>query len=531
MTNGVRQGDPLSPLLFNAVLDEAVRALEARAVGYMMNGHHFQVMAFADDMVLVASTTRGLQTQTDVVLGVLGAGGLLPNAGKCATLAIISDGCNKRWLCDPTPRLTIGGVVVPALTVQGSYKYLGVRMAATGKVELPRVFLTSLLSELTAAPLKPQQRMYILRVNVIPKVLHQLVLGRTSGGQLDGLDTIVRKAIRGWLRLPKDTVTAYFHGDTADGGLGIPAFRTLVPRLKLSRMSKLAQSTEADIRATVTSQTYIATSRRIPGIMFRGMRITSKALGRAAWKSLLLDSRDGAGLANIGESPHVNKWITDGTSLLRGAAYIKAIKIRGNLWSTRARTSRGRGDGAPLCEAGCHARESLSHMLQSCSRTHDTRVRRHDYLNLFLQSRFEAGGCQVLLEPIIPTLAGIRKPDLVVSRGGKALVLDSTVIADAGVGNLTTAYDRKVLYYRQPDIEAWARQASGANDVTTGAVVVSWRGAFCAKSDELLREWGLSRADIKLLVVKTLEGGVASAEAFGKRTTRERPLRRRRINP
>ena len=182
--------------------------------------------------------------------------------------------------------------------------------------------------------------------------------------------------------------------------------------------------------------------------MFRGIRVTSKASGRAAWKSQLLDSRDGAGLANVGETPHVNRWITDGTSLLRGAAYIKSIKLRGNLWTTRARTSRGRGEGVPLCDAGCHARESLSHMLHSCSRTHDTRVRRHDNRTLFLQSRFEAGGCQVLLEPTIPTLAGIRKPDLVVSRQGKASVLDSTVVADAGVSSLATAYDRKVLYYR-----------------------------------------------------------------------------------
>ena len=80
----------------------------------------------------------------------------------------------------------------------------------------------------------------------------------------------------------------------------------------------------------------------------------------------------------------------------------------------------------------------------------------------------------MLLEPTIPTLAGIRKPDLVVSQGGKAIVLDSTVVADAGAANLTTAYDRKVLYYRQPDIEVWVKQASGADDVTTGAVVVSW---------------------------------------------------------
>ena len=154
--------------IFNTVLDEAICAAEARMVGYIMNDLHFHVMTFADDMVLVASTARGLQTQTHVVLGVLGAGGLLPNPGKCATLAILSDGKNKRWLCDPMPRLTIGAALVPALTVQGTYKYIGVQMAATGKVELPRAFYARLPSELTAAPLKPQQRIYILRVHIVP---------------------------------------------------------------------------------------------------------------------------------------------------------------------------------------------------------------------------------------------------------------------------------------------------------------------------------------------------------------------------
>ena len=527
VTNGVRQGDPLSPLHFNAVLDEAIRAAETRMVGYMMNDHHFQVMAFADDMVLVASTARGLQTQTDVVLGVLGAGGLLPNPGKCATLAILSDGKNKRWLCDPTPRLTIGAALVPALTVQGTYKYLGVQMAATGKVELPRAFLARLLSELTAAPLKPQQRMYMLRVHVVPKALHQLVLGRTSSGQLDGLDKAVRKAMRSWLRLPKDTVTAYFHGDTADGGLGIPSFRTTVPRLRESRMSKLARSTETDIRAAVTSQTYIATSRRIPGIVYRGRRISSKAISRATWKEQLLDTRDGAGLANIGETAHVNSWLIDGSSMMRGAAYIKVIKVRGNVWMTRARASRGRGDGAPLCDAGCHARETLSHMMQSCSRTHDTRVRRHDNVNLFLKDRFEASGCQVILGPSIPTQGGVRKPDLVIAKNGKAAGLDTTIVADAGVANMSDAFDRKVAYYQIGDISRWVCEATQAGEVLTGAVVLSWRGALCAKSANILLDWGLTKRDLKMVVVKTLEGGIASAEVFSKIIVRERPARRR----
>ena len=103
-------------------------------------------MAFVDDMFIVASTAMGLQTLTEVVLAVLWHAGLLPNPGKCATLAILSDGKHKRWLCDATPRRTVGGVLVLVLTVQGTYNYRGIQMAATGKVELPRAFLTRLLS-------------------------------------------------------------------------------------------------------------------------------------------------------------------------------------------------------------------------------------------------------------------------------------------------------------------------------------------------------------------------------------------------
>ena len=291
VTNGMRQGDPLSPLLFNAVLDEAIREVETRMIGYTLNEHLFQVLAFADDLVLVASTAMGLQAQTDVVLGVLGKGGLLPNPRKCSTLAILSDGKHKRWLCDPTPRLTIGVNLVPALNVQETYKYLGIQMAATGKVELPRAFLVRMITELTAAPLKPQQRMYMLRAHVVPKALHQLVLGRISSGLLDGLDTCVRKACRSWLRLSKDTALGFFHGITVDGGLGIPSFRTSVPRLREQRMNKLARSTEVDIQAIVTSQTYIAASRRIPGIVFRGRRVSSKTVSRAIWRPIARHTR------------------------------------------------------------------------------------------------------------------------------------------------------------------------------------------------------------------------------------------------
>ena len=157
-------------------------------------------------------------------------------------------------------------------------------------------------------------------------------------------------------------------------------------------------------------------------------------------------------------------------------------------------------------------------MLQSCSRTHDSRVQRHDRINLFLKDKFEAGGCQVLLEPTIPTPAGVRKPDLIVSIGWAAVVLDSTVIADAEVACMSSAYNKKVEYYDKPEITCWVRNAGQATEVTTGAVVISWRRGTM---------WGLTKSDMKLIVVKVIEVETASAETFGRGTGRADPTRRR----
>ena len=136
--------------------------------------------------------------------------------------------------------------------------------------------------------------------------------------------------------------------------------------------------------------------------------------------------------------------------------------------------------------------------MQSCSRTHDTRVRRHDNVHLFLKDRFEASGCQVILEPSIPTQGGVRKPDLVIAKNGKAAVLDTTIVADAGVANMSDAFDRKVAYYQIGDILRWVCEATQAGDVLTGAVVLSWRGALCAKSANILLDWGLTKRDLKM---------------------------------
>ncbi|NWI83328.1 PO21 protein, partial [Dryoscopus gambensis] len=57
---GLKQGDPMSPLLFSLVLDPLLCRLEKKGKSYHHGNSQILAMAFADDLVLLSNSWEGM---------------------------------------------------------------------------------------------------------------------------------------------------------------------------------------------------------------------------------------------------------------------------------------------------------------------------------------------------------------------------------------------------------------------------------------------------------------------------------------
>lgn len=60
---GIRQGDSLSPFLFNLIMDKIIEEVAAMGLGYRMGRNKISIICYADDAVIIAETENDLQRQ------------------------------------------------------------------------------------------------------------------------------------------------------------------------------------------------------------------------------------------------------------------------------------------------------------------------------------------------------------------------------------------------------------------------------------------------------------------------------------
>lgn len=514
---GVKQGDPLSPIIFNMIMDQLLKKLSPE-IGCRVGNECVNAAAFADDLFLFAQTPRGLQALIDIATKYLKSCGMTINAGKSLTIGIRANAKLKKTAVDVQTKFHCEGRTLRTLGRGEEIKYLGIKFTPEGRSRFtPQSVICPSLEKLTQAPLKPQQRLFALRFGLIPRVYYHLALGDVTISALKKVDVQVRQAVRKWLNLPHDVPTAYFHAEVKDGGLGIPSLRWTAPLHRMGRLTSL-QGRHVQLRDEEMDRYLDEEIEKCKRRLRDGTPMLQMDDVKKRWAERLYESVDGKALRGSDLTPQQHRWIADGTRILQGRDFIKCVKARIGAIPTRSRTTRGRYADR-RCRAGCAAQETLNHIVQHCHRTHGMRIKRHDAIAAYIARNMRRQGYQVQLEPIFQTDDGLRKPDLVATMGRTTIVVDAQVVSEQT--NLDEAHQRKVDYYaKNPTLVTAIKEKEKSSDVKFQSVTMSWRGIWSPKSaKELVLLGVIKKNELKILSTRALIGTVAAYNLFSKITT------------
>ncbi|MGL5101060.1 MAG: hypothetical protein ACRC6N_00485 [Plesiomonas sp.] len=331
------------------------------------------------------------------------------------------------------------------------------------------------------------------------------MLGDAHRNTLRKMDLMIRRAIRLWLRLPKDTSLGLLHTTSKQGGLNIPSLESNIPLAQKTRFLKLLNGADSLIQAVTQTKAFRVIMKRTEIPIRAGKALVrSSTDANREWAKKLFSSMDGRELseADIDEGSHM--WPSQPERVFP-RLFIRGIQLRGGTMSTKARASRGRptpGDDRK-CRGGCQDVETLNHILQRCARTHDVWCARHNRVMRLLCKKLHCSTLTTSFEPIIPHLKSHIKPDIIVHRTERLVVIDVTVVSGL---RMRESWDLEIRKYGSEDshvaLRAWLGSEMGIDHLP---VVISSRGIMYRPTGRGLRRLGLSTRDIMDLCLCTMQ--------------------------
>lgn len=508
---GVLQGDPLSPILFNMIIDQLLAKIPCETGFKLNNEVSTNGMAFADDLNLIASTKPGLALALRLVEENGKCWGLEFNQDKCQYMALESSR-GKVWKVNNQLEFGLSGGRIKATEYDDVWRYLGAFYSARGLRSAPDMLDTWLSRLKSARFLRPQEKLYVLRVHLIPRLVFRLCMANLDTKKLNVLDRKIRQAClgeHGFVHLPLKVPVAFFHAPVKSGGLGLMRLRHSIPSMVLSRFGRLQDSPDVVLRTAANLFANVSRVHKAERILVtRGETVgNSSARIRAINTMDLLDTNCGKGLKHAVAVPYVHNWVSDASLALTGTAYCNALKLRVEALPCRVRTARA-SNGEYTCKAGCPSAETNYHQVQECVRSHGMRIKRHDrVVDILIEGLKKAGYSTERMPRLRSSGYQVRCPDIIAIKDEEVHVIDPTIVGDRDHPDIW--HDNKVSYYSNSEacVEVLGERYPN-KQVYYGALAVTYKGIISPKSAEYLRSLGVVKRILKRITMATIRGSL-----------------------
>eukprot|EP00731_Ephydatia_muelleri_P013824 Em0007g1134a len=485
---GVKQGCPLSPILFNLVMEVLIRAAEeVPEAGYKIANSTIKSLAYADDLCILASSPQKLQEMLDRLHLASTWAGLSFSPRKCAALSIVRSYRARQRVDNCIYKL--GDTVVPTMAWEDRYKYLGVKKGADHSPDLQAVGKEYLkdVEVIASSELTDWQKLDAIHRFAKPRLVYALQnqLPPIQWGKT--LDKKVRALMKNNLKLPRRTNDGFMYAPTRVGGLGLPRVEDEIHIYGVSTAYRLLAISKDPIVTDTAVSGLGATAKRRAG----GRRTAEEFLNappekgegkqgdiKSLWsrvrmslqccqatislarKTITIAGREfGPSKRNLVcramrtaiQEGHLLRWIRakdqgraaeclaahpSGNHWIRGGKYTSfseyrfAHKARVNLLPTRTVRKRSGEMIADVSCPKCHEeQETLAHVLNHCPpHVGLIRARHNKILHRLAKAVPPAKGRQ-FLEQMVPGDRMALKPDLVILNEAKseAYVVDVAV--------------------------------------------------------------------------------------------------------
>ena len=254
---GVKQGCPLSPLIFNFCMNPLLSKIEEEGEGYKIKeGCYLKIQAYADDIILFAGTREGLQRNLDIVDEYLRYAKVMVNTNKCHTMSYVY---RNRKRCYEEEPFTIAGENIPVSNLAESIEYLGTDVTTSNKIRKHGVEDTinkvkNLIKQISSSKLMLNQKIYAIKTFAIPKLDYILTNKRINIKTADEIDRNIRTVINHHLKGVKLPV-GVFYTHWKDGGLSIMKLKERAICLRAKAFMALYNSNSTKVRTAMRTFT------------------------------------------------------------------------------------------------------------------------------------------------------------------------------------------------------------------------------------------------------------------------------------